>query len=368
MMVAGPAGASLWAADPPSGAPRSAAVETVTADAAFREAARSVVCVVGLRPADGSVPNSTPSWTMASGLVYDDAGHVVTNATAITGCREIRVYAANRSEALARVIGVDPFTGLGVLQIEPGFAPPLRRGDPTRIREGEFVLTLGFTQGFVPVSRTGRITWRYGSPARSLFQMTNVVQPGNAGGAAVDREGRLLGLIVGELGTVDAEESYSRRATERGRAFAVPVDELDELVSEIVRTGGTTRGYLGVRIEQGRVVDPMRPDEPFEVGVSITEVLPEGPAWQAGLRPGDLVVAIDGEPVNSPEELMEEVQRRPVGSDILLVWVRSEERHEARVALANAPDSLLLSIFESIRAATRSRARLLSPTSPGPSR
>ena len=112
----------------------------------------------------------------------------------------------------------------------------------------------------------------------------------------------------------------------------------------------------------------VRPDEPFEVGVSITEVLRESPAWRAGLRPGDLVVAVDGEAVNSPEELMEEVQRRPVGSDILIVWVRNEERREARVALGPAPDSLLLSIFESIREAARARARMLAPTPPSPSR
>lgn len=198
--------------------------------------------------------------------------------------------------------------------------------------------------------------------------MTNALQPGNAGGAAVDREGRLLGLVVGELGAVDAAEAYWQRAEERGRAFAVPLDELRTLVSEIVRTGRTTRGYLGVRIEQGRITDPMRPDEPFEVGVSITEVLPQGPAWRAGLRPGDLVVALDGEPVNSPETLMQEVQRRPVGSDLRIVWVRNEERHEARVSLDAPPDSLLFSIFESIREATRERARLLTPPSPAPSR
>jgi len=305
---------------------------------------------------------------MASGLVYDDDGHVVTNATAITGCREIRVYTSDRREARAQVVGVDPFTGLGVLRIDPGFAPALAQGNPNHIREGEFVVTLGFTQGFVPVTRSGRITWRYGSPTRGLFQMTNALQPGNAGGAAVDREGRLLGLVVGELGGVDAAEGYSRRAQERGRAFAVPLDELRTLVTEIVRTGGTTRGYLGVRIEQGRVSDPMRPDEPFEVGVSITEVLPQGPAWRAGLRPGDLVVALDGEPVNSPEALMQEVQSRPVGSDLNLVWVRNEERREARVHLDAPPDSLLLSIFESIREATRTRARMLAPTAPAPSR
>lgn len=317
---------------------------------AMSRARPSLVRVVGIRPPgrDGAA-----SWTVASGIVYDERGLIVTNATAIAGCRDIRVYSVQQREATAHLVGVDPLTGVGLLRVPAGFAPPLAHASAAAASEGAFVVTVGYGQGPHPTANAGRITWRYDAPPRGLLQMTNQLMPGNAGGAAVDGEGRLLGLIVGELGAVEPGAGAAREAGRRGRAFALPVDHLETLVDELERYGRSPRGFLGVRIEQGRVADPERPGDPFEVGVAITEVFPDGPAWRAGLRAGDLVVAVDGEPVAGPEELMQEVQRRQAGNSLELVWVRDETRHAAPVALGSPPDSLLLSIFESVRAAAR---------------
>jgi serine protease Do len=300
---------------------------------------------------------------MATGFAYDDRGLVVTNATAVVGCRDIRVYSAQHREARAQLVGVDLLTGVGLLRVPRGFAPPLPRAPAAEAREGAFVFTVGYAQGPAPSHASGRITWRYDAAPRGLLQMTNPVVPGNAGGAAVDREGRLVGLIVGELGKLEAGDDALFEAERRGRSFAMPVDHLEPLVAELERYGKSPRGYLGVRIEQGRVLDPERPGDPFEVGVAITEVFPDGPAWRAGLRAGDLVVAVDGEPMSGPEQLMQEVQRRHAGDALQLVWVRDELRHEARVWLGAPPDSLLLSIFESVRAAARTRALEVPPES-----
>lgn len=367
LLVASPAPtrAHFAPAEPEGPAARAPQVESVSVESILLRARASLVRVVGVRQTDAGRPASL---SMASGLVYDDSGLVVTNATAITGCREVRVYTAEHRETPAEVVGADPFSGLGLLRVPAGFAPAMPRAEASLVREGTAVWTLGYSQGAEPVHGVGRITWRYDAPARGLFQMTNAVEPGNAGGAALDSEGRLLGLIVGELAAGEPAEGVPLDADSRGNSFAVPVDQLDVMVQDLKAHGRSARGYLGVRIEQGRVVDPARPDEPFEVGVAITEVLADGPAWRAGLRQGDLVVGVDGEPVNSPEELMQEVQRRQAGREMELVWVRNEERHAAKISLASPPDSLLFSIFESMRAATRARALQLAPGRPPSSR
>jgi S1-C subfamily serine protease len=214
------------------------------------------------------------------------------------------------------------------------------------LQRGSPVITLGHSYGSVPSLSTGEISWHYQDPLRTLIQMTNALLPGHSGGAAIDIEGRLVGVIIGELATDMQTGDTLREASSRGSSFAIPVSVLPALIAELRDYGRVRRGYLGVRIEQGKIIDPARPDEPFKVGVSVTEVLQGGPAWNAGLRAGDLVVALDDEPVNSPDELMQLVAGQPSGSSAKFVWVRGDVRHEARVKLGVTPDSLHLASLD----------------------
>src|SRR5215831_4744123 len=121
------------------------------------------------------------------------------------------------------------------------------------------------------------------------------VHPGNSGGAVVDEQGRLVGVLIGNLAEVDAADSLAAVGNARGSAFAVPIDDLVPLMNDLARYGGVPRGFLGVSIQQGMVDDPEHPSTPAVMGVAVTDVLNNGPAWKAGIRAGDLVVAVNGQ-------------------------------------------------------------------------
>jgi S1-C subfamily serine protease len=203
----------------------------------------------------------------------------------------------------------------------------------------------------------GQLTWRYDEPLRSLIQMTTPMHPGNSGGAVVDEQGRLVGVLIGNLAEVHATDSLAALGSERGSAFAVPVDDLIPLMNDLARFGGVPRGFLGVSIQQGLVSDPEHPSTPAVLGVSITDVLPNGPAWKAGIRAGDLVVAVDGQQVNSPDELIGHIMALRPGTATDLLWIRSDKEHRARVALTATPDSVLASRLEAAGAAARQHAQ-----------
>jgi S1-C subfamily serine protease len=128
-------------------------------------------------------------------------------------------------------------------------------------------------------------------------------------------------------------------------------------MNDLARYGGVPRGFLGVSIQQGLVKDPDHPGTPAAIGVSITDVLPDGPAWKAGIRPGDLVVAVDGQQVNSPDELIGRIMALQPGKATDLLWIRSDKEHRARVALTATPDSVLASRVAAAGAAAREHAQ-----------
>jgi S1-C subfamily serine protease len=105
------------------------------------------------------------------------------------------------------------------------------------------------------------------------------------------------------------------------------------------------------------VKDPAHPETPAAIGVAITDVLPDGPAWRAGIRPGDLVVAVDGQQVNSPDELIGRIMALSPGTATDLLWIRSDKEHRARVALTATPDSVLASRLEAAGAAAQVKAQ-----------
>jgi S1-C subfamily serine protease len=173
----------------------------------------------------------------------------------------------------------------------------------------------------------------------------------------VDERGRLLGLLIGGLGEVSAADSVVATASARGSAFAVPIDDLGPLVEEMLLYGGVRRGFLGVTIQQGLIEDPEHPGAPAMIGVQVADVLPGGPAWRAGLRPGDLVVAIDSVQVNSPDELMRRVTTKRPGTSAELLWVRSDQEFRATVALGSTPDSVIAATLESATRASGARGQ-----------
>jgi S1-C subfamily serine protease len=327
-------------------------------EAALAKARASVVRVVALHPVrnevDGTVA-AKPRAHVASGVVMDRDGRILTTATGIVGCIEIRVRTASGRELPANLLGLDPTTDLALLRIPAGSAPPFARAPATAAGVGSPVFAVAF--GKAPSQEMGTIRWRYDEPLRSLLQMTTEIHPGNSGGAAVDAQGRLVGVLVGGLAEVHAADSLQREANERGGTFAIPVNDAVLVMNDLQRYGGVPRGFLGVSIQQGLVEDPGHPGAPAVMGVTLSEVVSNGPAWKAGMRSGDLVVAVNGQQVNSPDELMARIMAQRPGTSAELLWIRSDKEFRAKVSLTATPDSVLASQLEAAGAAARARAQ-----------
>jgi S1-C subfamily serine protease len=322
----------------------------------IRRVRQSVVRVVAIRPRLEPEAGDSPTAPraraqVASGVVVDDEGHVVTTARAIAGCISIRVTTPSGRMVPGNLLGLDPLTDLALIRIPAGLVPALPFAPESAVHVGTRVITVAQSYGRLPRDDVGRITWHYFEPRASLIQMSNVIYPGNSGGAVVDDRGRLLGVLIGGLGEVRAADSLAASASARGPAFAVPIDDLGPLVEEMRLYGGVRRGFLGVSIQQGLIDDPEHPGAPAMIGVQVSDVLPGGPAWRAGLRPGDLVIAIDSVQVNSPDELMRRVTTRRPGTAAELLWLRNDREFRATVALGSTPDSVIAATLES---ATRS--------------
>lgn len=337
----------FWAAAPPA-----------KYDAALARARASVVRVVALHPVRDEVSGDVaprPRAHVASGVVMDKDGRILTTATGIVGCIEIRVRTASGREFPANLLGLDPTTDLALIRIPAGSAPAFVRAPGTSMGVGSPVFAVAY--GRTPSQEMGTIRWRYDEPLRSLLQMTTEIHPGNSGGAAVDAEGRLVGVLIGGLAEVHAADSLQREANERGGTFAVPVGDAALVMNDLQRYGGVPRGFLGVSIQQGLVDDPGHPGAPAVMGVTLSDVVANGPAWKAGMRSGDLVVAVNGQQVNSPDELMSRIMAQRPGTSAELLWIRAEREYRAKVSLTATPDSVLASQLEAAGAAARARAQ-----------
>jgi len=337
---------------------RVAAVTPTTADQ-VRRAHDSVVRVMAIYPLrhrEDGTPEPRPRAHVASGVVVDHQGHVLTTATGLIGCIEIRVRTAGGKELTANLLGLDEATDLALLRIPADAAPAIPHAPPSSVRVGAPVFAVAQSSQGVS-DAPGQVTWRYDEPVRSLIQMTTAIRPGNSGGALVDEQGRLVGVLIGNLAEVHAADSLAAVGSARGSAFAVPIDDVVPLMADLARYGGVPRGFLGVSIQQGMVDDPEHPSTPAVMGVAVTDVLNNGPAWKAGIRAGDLVVAVDGQQVNTPDDFMARIMALRPGTATDVMWIRSDKEHHARVSLTATPDSVLANRLEAAGASPRARAQ-----------
>jgi S1-C subfamily serine protease len=344
--------ASGSAAAPASAAP---AGPGRSLDAACVRARRSVVTVLGLRtheglrsPEDG-VPR--PMRSLASGFVIDHHGHIVTAASVVRDCDRIQVRFEDGRTATAMLLGTDEASDIALLEVPITDVPALRWAPEPSAPVGSWVAAVGpgamrpgtggSGAGVAAQPSFGTVQRRYEQPLGSLLLLTNEVFPGFSGAPAVNARGELVGLVVGRLADAPADWISSEGET-AGTSFALAADDLKTVLEHLERYGRVRRGFLGVRMVQGEIVDSSHPDDPFKIGVRVEDVLPGSPAAQVGLRAGDLVVGWNGETLASPEDLMRRVEGSPPGTIAALVWVRADERIDGSLVVGAKPDDELL--------------------------
>jgi serine protease Do len=279
----------------PRGAPRGGPGAEPEPDDALREFLRRFGPPGTQQAPRGEVPAVRG---LGSGFIVSADGLILTNAHVVEGAEEIVVRLTDRREFRAKLVGADPQTDVAVLRIEARNLPTVKLGDPSRVKVGEPVLAIGSPYGFENTVTAGIVS----AKSRSLpddtyvpFLQTDVaVNPGNSGGPLFDARGEVIGIN---------SQIYSRTGGFQGLSFAIPIDVATRVQGQLVSTGRVERGRLGVSIQEldqslARAFGMETPR-----GALVTGVAPGSPGAAAGLRTGDVIVALDGRPIDRSAEL-----------------------------------------------------------------
>lgn len=283
-----------------------------------------------------------------AGWVFDSAGHIVTNAHVVRAAETIGVTFSDGRIAEGQVLATDPFTDIAVLKVDEGpFLIPARRATGERPQKGERVFAFGSPFGF-KFSMSEGIVSAMGVSARSAMEFggfTNFIQtdaavnPGNSGGPLVDIHGRVVGMNVAIANARNARQDRDTRRDEgqsAGISFAIPLATIESVVDQLITTGAVSRGFLGINFARAPV--EVRHNNEFRgVGLLVDTAVLGLAAERAGIRNGDIIVAVDGQNFTDFEILRSLVSTRKAGSVInVRVW-RDGAFQELPVSLAERP-------------------------------
>ncbi len=266
---------------------------------------------------------------IGSGVIIDPEGLVLTNHHVIAGADRVEVRLADERRFDAEVVGADPETDIALLRLRDseGNLPAATLGRSDYLRVGDYVIAIGnpfglsltVTAGIV--SAMARVIGT--SPFDDFLQTDAAINPGNSGGPLFDLEGRVVGINTAIV------------APGEGIGFAVPIDLVRALLPQLVARGRVIRGYLGVVI---RDLGPQAAEEAFvDQGAIIVTIERGGPADRAGLGGGDVIVAVDGEPVEGAASLSRLVARLSPGQRATLTIVRDGEERDVTVRAGERP-------------------------------
>ncbi len=266
-------------------------------------------------------PRQRTERSLGSGVIVSRDGYILTNYHVVRGGEEIEVTLRDGRTARASVVGTDPETDLAVLRVRLDDLPTIVFGASERIRVGDVVLAIGnpfgvgqtVTSGII--SATGRS--RLGLTTYENFIQTDAaINPGNSGGALVDSNGELLGINTA---------IFSRSGGSQGIGFAIPVDLARDVLKQVIEQGRVVRGWFGIQIQE---IGPALA-ESFEVspdsGVVVATVVRDSPAYRAGMRPGDIITAINGRPTRNAADALEAIAASPPGERFTATLLRQGE-------------------------------------------
>ena len=311
----------------------------------FKSVSPSVVHITTLERAASlfstdvsQVPRGT-----GTGFMWDERGHIVTNFHVIQGANGARVTLSDQSTYSASLVGVFPDRDIAVLRIDAPAAKlkAIALGQSGNLQVGQKVYAIGNPFGLDQTLTTGivsalnreieSVTRR---PIRGAIQTDAAINPGNSGGPLIDSAGRLIGINTA---------IYSPSGTSAGIGFAIPVDEVNRVVPRLIRDGRIPRPSLGISAAPPEFNRALK----LPLGIAIVGVAPGSSAADIGLRPfrrsasggviaGDLIVAVDKEPVAALESMLEQFEQRQPGDTVTLTVLRQGVKVDLKVRLGQS--------------------------------
>lgn len=290
--------------------------------------------------ADRPPPNSPGS---GSGLIVDREGHIVTNNHVIGDAAEVEVRLSDKTKLIAQVIGRDPDTDLALLKVTPDRPlPSARFGDSSTVKVGQWVLAVGNPFGLDRTVTLGVVSG-IGRENINLSRYENFIQtdasinPGNSGGPLFNLRGEVIGINTAIINFA------------QGIGFAIPSNMAKQVIDQLIAKGKVVRAWLGVGIQ------PLTPElakkfgVPEGEGVLVNEVFEKDPAAAAGIRPGDIIVRIDGAVVDSPNKLSRLIGALPPGATAKIDVVRDLKHLTLDVPLSERRDAAVVAALPQAR-------------------
>jgi S1-C subfamily serine protease len=271
--------------------------------------------------------------SLGSGVIVDAMGTIITNQHVIAGADSIRVQLADGRIADATIVGQDPDTDLAILDLEIGNLPIMPLGRSDTLRVGDIVLAIGnpygvgqtVTQGIVSATGRGQLGL---ATFENFIQTDAAINLGNSGGALIDAHGDLVGINTAVL-----NRAYGGP---EGIGFAIPVNLVRGVMEQILLNGHVVRGWLGF------VPQDLSEEQSAQVGtagggVTVVNIMVDSQAYEAGVRPGDLVTALGGEPVHNAQDLVARVSSLKPGAQVELEGRRARQSYKLKLTVQERP-------------------------------
>ena len=278
---------------------------------------------------------SQKSNNLGSGVIVSEQGYILTNAHVVEAADEIEVALADNRRAKAKVIGTDPETDLAVIKIDLPKLPAITIGQSDQAQVGDVVLAIGNPFGVGQTVTLGIISALARSQLgintfENFIQTDAAINPGNSGGALVDINGNMIGINT-------AIYSRTPGGASLGIGFAIPAATAKMVLDQLVQNGTVTRGWIGVAVQE------LTPElaESLKIadlrGTLITEVFGDTPAAQAGMKPGDVLIAVDGKPVLDSARMLALISAIAPGSSTTLKVIRAQKELELKATVGKRP-------------------------------
>jgi Do/DeqQ family serine protease len=278
---------------------------------------------------------------VGSGFITTADGQIITNAHVVAGADRVQVTLKDGRAFTGEVIGADAVTDVAVIKIDAQDLPTVKLSNSDQIQPGEWAIAIGNPLGLDStvtagiISATGRSSREVGVPDKRVdfIQTDAAINPGNSGGPLLNLNGEVIGVNTAIIQGA------------QGLGFAIPINTVDRISTQLIQTGRVEHAYLGIQMVtlSPEMKDNINnnPNSPFTVeeteGVLIARVMPNSPAAQAGLRAGDVITAIAGQPVKDGAEVQQAVENTGVGDNLSLTLRREGQEQTLNVRPGNMP-------------------------------